>query len=176
MRFRFFEYVFFASAFGVVALFPATRPFMALLHLPAAMLILTLTGIATLSALALVSRIMSRPMRGSIIPTAFAMGCSAFFISAAGYVLPPVFVTWGLMMLIATFTFGSILARRFFRRVEKDFRKNIGHIMLVGLASSAITLILAFFFATLPPLAAGFITAAIAFAALMRHTHASALQ
>lgn len=167
MRFRFFEYAFFVSAFGAVAFFPAARPFLPLLRVPAVVSLIALTGACLITALAIAHKNTARPSRTLAIFSAITAGCGAIFASIASQSLAPAFVAWGTMACIAALTFGSVLARRFFRRVEKDFRRNMGHVMALSLAGNAILLVLMAFFSSVSPAVAGTITAAITLAALL---------
>lgn len=167
MRFNFFEYAFFASAFGTIALFPPALPFLPYLTLPTVALILALAGGAVLLTLALYGKQVAHPTRKRAFACAFVAGCAALFISIAGRSLPPPFICWSIVGFLAIFTFGSILARRFFRHVENDFRRNFGHIIVISLATNAAVLVLTYFFATFPPIIAGIATAAVTLVALL---------
>lgn len=167
MRFRFFEYVFFVSAFGTVALFPAALPFMAFLRVAGAVAAITVTGISLIAALGIAWKNAARKSRALAAWGALAAGCAGLAASVAGQSMPPVFVAWGIVAFVAVLTFGAILARRFFRRVERDFRRNIAHVAALGLAANAVLLVLAAFCAALPPIVAGAVTAIVTFAALL---------
>lgn len=162
MRFYFFEYVFFASAFGVVVFFPVASPLFSTLANPTTALILALTGISAFAGLALYQRNLGTGLalyeknranrtRVRTFIAALVVGCVALFASIAGQVMPPTFVLWGVNAILTAFTFGSILARRFFRRVERDFRRNAAHIIVTGLATQAAALLFVYLFAAFPP-------------------------
>ena len=167
MRFYFFEYVFFASALGTLALLPTAFPFMPYLALPAVALILSLAGITTLGTLSLSKKQKAHPARKTALAAGLLAGCAAFFTSIAGQSLPPIFIAWAIAALIATLTFGSILARRFFRRVERDFVRNIGHVFAVSLIGNAVLLALVSFFASFPPPLSAVVTTLITVVALI---------
>ena len=164
MRFNFFEYVFFVSTLGAIALFPSARPFLPLLALPAVALVLSLAGITLLINLTLYRKQLTHPMQKRALICAFIAGCTAVLISIAGQSLTPIFIAWAITALCAVFTFGSILARRFFRHVEKDFRRNFSHIMIMSLVANILILALIYCLTLFPPIMAGAVIAIMTFA------------
>lgn len=167
MRFQFFEYVFFVSAFGTLAFFPAARDLMPLLALPAYALNVALIGITALVALALYEKNHTHPTHKKALIIAAIAGCVALLISILGQASSIAFAAWSLNATLAVFTFGSILARRFFRRVERDFRRNMVHVLIAGLAINTVGLFAIHFFTTFPPIMMGIFTAIITFIALI---------
>lgn len=152
MRFHFWEYIFFASAFGAIVFFPVSVPFLPLLHLAGTALVLALTGISAFAAFALHERNREKPTRVRAFAAAAVTGCVALFASVAGQALPPAFVLWSASVILVMFTFGSILARRFFRRVERDFRRNAGHVIVTALAANAAAMLFMLLAAAFPPI------------------------
>ena len=166
MRFTFFEYVFFVSAFGTLAFFPSARPLLPLLTLPTIVFSITLTGLAAFTWLWLYEKIKGNPTRARVAVVAVLAGCVAILINATGALSSPEFALWSLNAVLAAFTFGSIIARRFFRRVERDFRRNASHILIIGLAINAAGLLAANLFTIFPPVLIAILTAVITFIAL----------
>ncbi len=164
MRFRFWEYVFFASAFGAVALLPAALPSMPFLAVPVAAFTLALASCSLVAALALYGK---RTPNGQKLLCALVAGAGALLLSGAEEWMPVPFVAWSVAAAVAVLTFGAILARRFFRRVERDFRHNFVHVMAVGIAVNAIGLTLAFFFAVFNPVFVGMTAAAVTLVSLL---------
>jgi lysylphosphatidylglycerol synthetase-like protein (DUF2156 family) len=167
MRFTFFEYVFFVSAFGTLALFTGAQNLLPLLTLPAYAFTIALTGITTLIGLTLYEKNQAHSTRKKAFGIAALTGCVALLISMLGQATSAAFALWSLNAVLAVFTFGSILARRFFRRVERDFRRNMAHILVIGLAINMIGLFAANTFAVFPPVMTGILTAAITLVALL---------
>ncbi len=151
MRFHFWEYVFFASTFGAVVFFPVSVPFFPLLRLTSTALILALAGISAFIALALHERNREKPTRARAFLAAAVTGCVALFASVAGKAMPPAFILWSISVILTMFTFGSILARRFFRRVERDFRRNAGYVIVIGLATNVAALLFILLATAFPP-------------------------
>ncbi len=167
MRFHFWEYVFFVSAFGTVVFFPAAQDLMPLLAVPAYAFNAALAGIAALAGLTLYETSRgNRTRKRSLIIAALA-GCTAVLISTGGYASSPEFALWSLNAAVAVCTFGSILARRFFRRVERDFRRNAAHVLALGLAMNAVGLLGAHLLVLFPPVIIGVLFATLTFAALL---------
>ena len=166
MRFTFFEYVFFVSAFGTLAFFPSARPLLPLLTLPAVTLSITLTGLATFAWFWLYEKTSAQPTRARAVVIAVLAGCVVILINATGSLSSPAFALWSLNAVLATFSFGSILARRFFRRVERDFRRNASHILIIGLAINAAGLLAVNLFTVFPVVLIAILTAVITFIAL----------
>lgn len=167
MRFYFWEYVFFASAFGAVVFFPAASPLLPTLALPSTALILALTGMSAFAALALYDKSRAHRARAWAFVIAAVTGCVALFASIAGQTTQPAFVLWFVNIILASLTFGAILARRFFRRVERDFRRNAGHIIVTGLAIQAAAMICMLLAAVFPPILIATSVAVIALVALL---------
>ncbi len=167
MRFRFWEYVFFVSAFGTIAFFPAARGMMPLLTLPAYALNAALTGLLALLALTLYERSAGRRTRKQSLAIAAITGCVAALASTGGQTSSPEFALWSLNAVIAVCAFGSILARRFFRRVERDFRRNMAHILAIGLAFNAAGLLAAHLLTLFPPIMIGILTAIVTLVVLL---------
>ncbi len=166
MRFRFWEYVFFVSAFGTVVFFPAAKPLMPLLAVPVYALDAALAALTALGALALYERTMGSRTRRQALAVAAITGCAAVLVSIGGYMSAPEFALWSLNAAIAACTFGSILARRFFRRVERDFRRNAAHVLALGLAVNAAGLLAAYLLVLFPPVMIGVLVAIVTFVAL----------
>lgn len=167
MRFRFWEYVFFASAFGTVVFFPAAQPLMPLFAIPAYALNAALTGLAGLGALALYERTMDKRTRRQALAVAAVTGLTAVLLASSGQASSPEFALWSLNAAIAACTFGSILARRFFRRVERDFRRNMAHVLALGLAVNAAGLLAAYLLVLFPPVMIGILIAGVTLVALL---------
>jgi|GEM_PF-2465330 len=167
MRFRFFEYIFFVSTFGAITLFPFITPFTPLLRVAGIALLIFLTATSLILTLGSAwKNIQKKSIEHSVL-TALIAGCTALFAGYAMYYIPPLFLGWGIVVCIATLTFGSILAHRFLNRIEKDFRRNSMHVILISLASNAILICALAFIATLIPPVAGILTALITLAALL---------
>ncbi len=81
--------------------------------------------------------------------------------------MPPVFILWSANVVLALFTFGSILARRFFRRVERDFARNIGHVIVIGIATQAVAFFFTLVSTIFPPILIGAAVAVVAYSALL---------
>ena len=167
MRFTFFEYVFFTSAFGTLAFFPAARPLLPLLALSPITFSITLTGLAAFLWLWLYEKTSEKPTRARAAAVAILTGCIAILINATSTVSSPAFALWSLNAVLATFTFGSIIARRFFRRVERDFRRNASHILVIGLTINAAGFLATNLFTAFPPVLIAILTAVITFIALL---------
>lgn len=167
MHFRFWEYVFFVSAFGTVAFFPAAKPLIPLLAVPVYALDAALAAITVLAGLALYERSAGNRTRKQALAVAAITGCAAVLVSILGYMSAPEFALWSLNAAIAVCTFGSILARRFFRRVERDFRRNAVHVLALGLAVNAVGLLASYLLVLFPPVMIGVLVAIITFAALL---------
>ena len=167
MRFTFFEYVFFISAFGTVAFFPAALPFMPLLALPTTALTVACMGIFAFIGLTLHEKKRGEKTPRITLCIAAIAGCVALLISIMGRATSPAFALWSLNAILATFTFGSILARQFFRRVERDFRRNASHALVIGLAINAAGLLAANLFTVFPPTLVAILTAIITCIALI---------
>lgn len=166
MRFRFWEYVFFVSAFGTVVFFPAAKPLLPLFAIPAYALNASLTGLFVLAALALYERSIGSRTRKQSLAIAALAGCAAVLLSMGGKASSPEFALWWLNGGVALCTFGSILARRFFRRVERDFRRNAAYVLVIGLAVNAAGLLAAYLSAIFPPVMVGILAAIVTFVAL----------
>lgn len=167
MRFNLFEYVFFVSAFGTLALFIAAQNFLPLLTLPAYAFIVALTGLMALLGLAIYEKShASRTGKKSLLLAALS-GCVALLMSMLGQATSAGFALWSLNMTLAIFTFGSILARSIFGRVDRDFRRNMAHVLIASLIINAIGFFAAHFFAAFPPIMVGILTATITLVALL---------
>jgi hypothetical protein len=167
MRFRLFEYIFLSGAIGTLALFPLIKPFLPILMVPTAMLFVALTASGTLGAIALFGRHANHPRRATAGVAALLAGCGAFFASASAHFMPSIFVAWAILASAAILSFGAILARRFFRHVEKDFRRNAAHAIIVGLMGAGATLAVTSFAGSVPPFWAGAIALSLSIAALL---------
>lgn len=166
MRFHFWEYVFFVSAFGTVVFFPAARDLMPLLAVPTYALNAALAGLATLTGLTLYETSRGNRTRKQSLIVAALTGCTAVLVSIGGHISSPEFALWSLNAAVAVCTFGSILARRFFRRVERDFRRNAAHVLVLGLAVNAAGLLAAYLLVLFPPVMIGALVAIVTFVAL----------
>ncbi len=166
MRFRFWEYVFFASTFGAVVFFPAARPLMPLFALPAYALTAALLGLAALTGLTLYEWSVGNRTRSQALAIAAVTGLTAVLLATAGQTSSPEFAVWSLNAGLAVCTFGSILARRIFGRVERDFRRNAVHVLALGLTVNAIGLFAAYLLVLFPPVMIGILVAAVTFVAL----------
>lgn len=167
MRFHFWEYVFFASAFGTVIFFPYATPLFSFLTQPVTVFVLGLTGISAFAALAIHEKNREKRARLRTLAAALLIGCVALLISFAGRAMPPVFILWSANVVLALFTFGSILARRFFRRVERDFARNIGHVIVIGIATQAVAFFFTLVSTIFPPILIGAAVAVVAYSALL---------
>ncbi|MSR73488.1 MAG: hypothetical protein EXS60_00270 [Candidatus Pacebacteria bacterium] len=167
MHFRFWEYVFFVSAFGTVVFFYGARDLMPLLAIPAYAFNAGFAGIVALLGLALYERSMGSRTRKQALIIAAATGCVAVLVSMGGHASSPEFALWSLNAAIAVCTFGSILARRFFRRVERDFRRNAAHVLALGLAFNTAGLLTAHLLVLFPPIMIGVLMATITLVALL---------
>lgn len=167
MRFRFWEYVFFVSSFGTVVFYPAARPLMPLLKIPAYALGAALAGIAALAALTLYERTIGSRTRKQAFAVAAVTGLAVALLATAGQTSSPEFALWSLNAAVAVCTFGSILARRFFRRVERDFRRNAVHVLLAGLIANTAGLFIAYLLNVFPPVMIGILIAILTLIALL---------
>ncbi len=167
MRFNFFEYAFFVSAFGTLALFTAAQNFLPLLTLPTYVFIIALTGFMVLLGLATYERNYIHHTRKKSFILAALAGCVALLISMLGQASSAAFALWSLNMALAVFTFGSIIARRFFRHIKHDFHRNTKHILIVGLAINTLGFFAAHLFTAFPPIMMGILTAIVTLIALL---------
>ena len=152
---HYWEAVFFTGLFGAIALYPAAQGFFPRVLSDAPLFTLLIaTGIAAFLTLVVYFEFHERRRTRYVTACAFNAALTVAFLGTLTHTLTPQALLWFLDALLALFTFGYIVSKHLFQRVERDFLRRAHHIILTGFVLNALTLL---FMAVLTVFPAGLI-------------------
>lgn len=141
---RYWESVFFAGLFGFIALYPGIISDISYAtENPTLFLLLSTASIALFLTLVFYNEFHAG-RRSCYLAASAAL--AALAIISAGFSLfftTPTLLVWFLDAALALFSFGYIIAKHLFRRIERDLRTHAPRIILRGLTITLIALLIA---------------------------------
>lgn len=140
---HYWEHVFFAGLFGVIALYPfVVRDIPYVAYHDKTLSFFVLAGIAIMVTLIMYAEYNQKRTRRWAALAALSAGFLAVpFVGGASTIASPVVVVWFIDAMLSLCAFGYIIIKHLFRRVERDFRDRLPHSIVTGLAINTCALI-----------------------------------
>lgn len=163
---QYWEHVFFAGLFGVIALYPFVGAGISRIAYDDRLLsFFALSGIAALVTLIMYGEFYERRRRRwAACAALFAALLAVPILGGAIAIARPVFVVWFIDAVLSLSVFGYVITKHLFRRVERDFYQRSYHIILAGLGINFCALIFAALIAVFPVALIALIAGGVLFA------------